>query len=399
MSDDQATAVEPRAAAADLRLYATYAAGGLLTLTLLGVAVDCVQSWRSRRRRRARALVLGRPAAARLREMLMLKADEHTADREETLWFRIFGATDAGGSGLCDVDEWMLAMRQLVPIAEDTSGPELESIFDAIDADGHGLLTPQSLGAFVWAMEQRAQSSSDGRLGATLLLLAAVAAPPALRATQVFSWHEIVWLCCAVFIAFLTLGGGDDGVSGVSGFVREWLRAEGASLRAVLGGAANRRPSLDTHPRRSSAERDAERDRAKVARSSRARIIPPPRREDNGVRNRDAIKLGGSTSLSRGLGRSPNAAAIHEGKRRLVQGLRDISYSETRGVQDLDTLYHKLDCEGLLAGTSSLLGVSFCLLQLVVPSMLLCCHRHASPLPIPSRQRQVATASFPSASS
>ena len=69
-----------------------------------------------------------------------------------------------------------------------------------------------------------------------------------------------------------------------------------------------------------------------------------------------------------GPAHAPNAAAIaDDGKRRLVQGLRDLAYSETRGAQDLDTLYHRLDCEGLcppplplaLSGASSLLGLSF----------------------------------------
>lgn len=323
----------PPLAGAELRFYATYVAGGLVALTLLGAAADCVQSWRSRRRRRDRALVLDRPAAHRLRDMLVLKADEDTADREETLWCRVFGATDPGGGGLCDVEEWTLAMRHLVPV-EDISTQELETIFDAVDIDGHGLLTPHSLGDFVWAMTHIDQGG-DGGHGATLVLLAAATIPPVLYgAMEMFSWHEIVWLCCAVFIALMTLGGIDHGSNQFTGYVRKWLRAEGASLRALVTGEERHRSSSADDFRYS----------PPTQRSSRARIIPPPRQGNADARNRHAVKFGGSTSLSQGLHRSPNAAAIHdEGKRQLLEGLREMAYSETRGVQDLDTLYRKLD--------------------------------------------------------
>ena len=84
----------------------------------------CVQSWRSRRRRRHRSAMLSRPAAQRLRNTLVLKVENQASDRDEVLWRRVFGAIDSEGSGLCDMEEWTLAMRQLVPV-EDASTSEL----------------------------------------------------------------------------------------------------------------------------------------------------------------------------------------------------------------------------------------------------------------------------------
>jgi hypothetical protein len=160
---EPAAAIEPvdHVGASDLGLYAASAAAVLVTLTFVGAAVDCVLSWRSRRRQRAREAALEAPAAARLRAKLALKAGGSATDTEETLWRRTFGSIDHDESGLCDAEEWELAMRQLVSVA-DTSAKELERIFHAIDLDGHGLVTPQSLGEFVWPSDPGAAAGGGG---------------------------------------------------------------------------------------------------------------------------------------------------------------------------------------------------------------------------------------------